>query len=99
VDLDALLSYQNYPVLAAYNSTMKRRPLGVGIINLAYWLAKNNTGYENPNLVLIDEYAEAWSYYLIKASADLLLNKELFQVLWKLNMDTVLLLIKHIKKS
>ena len=47
---------------------MNRRPLGIGIINLAYWLAKNNTSYQNPNLELIDEYAEAWSYYLIKAS-------------------------------
>ena len=69
--LDALLSYQNYPVEAARNSTMKRRPLGIGIINLAYFLAKNNTTYSNPNLTLVDEYAEAWSYYLIKASADL----------------------------
>ena len=69
--LDALLSYQNYPVEAARNSTMKRRPLGIGIINLAFWLAKNDTNYSNPNLDLIDEYAEAWSYYLIKASADL----------------------------
>jgi ribonucleoside-diphosphate reductase alpha chain len=69
--LDALLSYQNYPVKAAHNATMKRRPLGVGIINLAYWLAKNNTTYETPDLQLLDEYAEAWSYYLIKASADL----------------------------
>lgn len=69
--LDALLSYQNYPVLAAQHSTMRRRPLGIGIINLAYWLAKNDTGYQNPNLELLDEYAEAWSYYLIKASADL----------------------------
>ena len=69
--LDALLDYQDYPVKAAYNATMKRRPLGVGIINLAYWLAKNNTSYEEPNLELLDEYAEAWSFYLIKASADL----------------------------
>src|SRR5210317_2011951 len=69
--LDALLSYQNYPVKAAERSTMKRRPLGVGIINLAYFLARNDTTYTNPNLDLIDEYAEAWSYYLIKASADL----------------------------
>jgi ribonucleoside-diphosphate reductase alpha chain len=69
--LDALLTYQNYPVLAAERSTMKRRPLGVGIINLAYFLARNDTTYSNPNLDLIDEYAEAWSYYLIKASADL----------------------------
>src|SRR5210317_36891 len=69
--LDALLTYQNYPVKAAERSTMKRRPLGVGIINLAYFLARNDTTYTNPNLDLIDEYAEAWSYYLIKASADL----------------------------
>ena len=69
--LDALLTYQDYPVKAAERSTMKRRPLGIGIINLAFFLAKNNTTYSNPNLDLIDEYAEAWSYYLIKASADL----------------------------
>ena len=72
--LDALLSYQNYPVLAARLSTEKRRPIGVGIINFAYWLAKNNLDYQNidsDGLSLVDEYAEAWSYYLIKASADL----------------------------
>ena len=69
--LDALLSYQNYPVLAAEIATEKRRPLGVGIINLAYFLAKNNTTYQNPDLELVDEYAEAWSYYLIKASSTL----------------------------
>jgi len=69
--LDALLTYQDYPVKAAQKSTMKRRPLGIGIINLAFFLAKNDTTYSNPNLDLIDEYAEAWSYYLIKASADL----------------------------
>ena len=69
--LDALLTYQDYPVIAARNATMGRRPLGVGIINLAYWMAKNGMTYTNPNLEMIDEYAEAWSYYLIKASADL----------------------------
>ena len=69
--LDALLDYQSYPVMAAYLSTMNRRPLGVGIINLAYWMAKNDMSYTNPNLDMIDEYAEAWSYYLIKASIDL----------------------------
>jgi ribonucleoside-diphosphate reductase alpha chain len=69
--LDALLSYQNYPILAAKLSTEKRRPLGIGIINLAYFLAKNDTNYTNTDLELVDTYAEAWSYYLIKASADL----------------------------
>ena len=69
--LDALLSYQDYPVIAAEMATMGRRPLGVGIINLAYWMAKNGMSYSEPNLEMVDEYAEAWSYYLIKASADL----------------------------
>ena len=69
--LDALLSYQNYPVKAAERATAGRRPLGVGIINLAYWMAKNGMTYSDPNLEMIDTFAEAWSYYLIKASADL----------------------------
>ena len=70
--LDALLSYQQYPVLAAELATQEFRPLGIGIINFAYWLAKNDSGYSDPQaLPLVDEYAEAWSYYLIKASADL----------------------------
>tara|TARA_B100000900_G_scaffold34967_2_gene26363 strand:+ start:1415 stop:3718 length:2304 start_codon:yes stop_codon:yes gene_type:complete len=72
--LDALLDYQKYPVIAAELSTMKRRPLGVGIINFAYWLAKNDLNYQDIDahgLEMVDEWAEAWSYYLIKASADL----------------------------
>jgi ribonucleoside-diphosphate reductase alpha chain len=70
--LDALLTYQKYPVRAAELATLEFRPLGVGIINFAYWLAKNDVSYSDPRaLPLVDEYAEAWSYYLIKASADL----------------------------
>jgi len=73
--LDELLDYQEYPVLAAEISTKNRRPLGVGIINFAYWLAKNDSTYQEPNLDLVDEWAEAWSYGLIKASADLAVEK------------------------
>ena len=76
--LDALLDYQDYPVLAAHNSTMDRRPLGVGIINFAYWLAKNDLSYQyidSEGLKKIHEFAEAWSYYLIKASIDLAKEK------------------------
>jgi len=73
--LDALLDLQDYPVKAAHISTMNRRPLGVGIINFAHWLAKNDTDYQEPNLDLIHEFAEAWSYYLINASADLAIEK------------------------
>jgi len=73
--LDALLSYQNYPIIAAEMATINRRPLGVGIINFAYWLAKNDMNYTNTNLELVDEWAEAWSYYLIKASNKLAQEK------------------------
>ena len=73
--LDELLSYQDYPIIAAYNSTMKYRPLGVGVINLAYFLAKRGLKYNDDALETVDEYAEAWSYYLIKASNDLAKEK------------------------
>ena len=76
--LDELLDYQKYPVIAAELSTMKRRPLGIGIINFAFWLAKNDLNYQNigkRGLAKVDEWAEAWSYYLIKASADLAIEK------------------------
>lgn len=74
--LDELLSYQNYPVIAAELSTMNRRPLGIGIINFAYFLAKNDMSYSDPRaLALVDEYAEAWSYYLIRASNQLAIEK------------------------
>jgi ribonucleoside-diphosphate reductase alpha chain len=70
--LDALLSYQNYPVRAAELATQEFRPLGVGIINFAYFLARQGLSYSDPNAIaVVDEYAEAWSYYLLKASADL----------------------------
>lgn len=84
--LDELLDYQDYPVLAAKNSTMNRRPLGVGIINLAYWLAKNDLRYQDigtAGLEKIHQFAEAWSYYLIKASADLAKEKTAIELLSK----------------
>ena len=73
--LDALLDYQGYPVNAAELSTMNRRPLGVGIINFAYFLAKRGLKYDEGALDIVDEYAEAWSYYLIRASNNLAKEK------------------------
>ena len=73
--LDELLDYQDYPVLAAEKGTMNRRPLGIGIINLAYFLAKRGLKYDEGAFEIVDEYAEAWSYYLIKASQQLAVEK------------------------
>lgn len=71
--LDTLLDYQNYPIGHAKRATLGRRPIGIGIINLAYFLAKNGITYQNPEegLPLVHEWAEAISYYLIKASVEL----------------------------
>ena len=73
--LDELLDYQDYPIQAAEKGTMNRRPLGIGIINLAYFLAKRGLKYDESAFEVIDEYAEAWSYYLIKASSKLARKK------------------------
>ena len=73
--LDELLDYQWYPVPAAKESTKNRRPLGNGIINFAYFLAKRGLKYDDLALPIIDEYAEAWSYYLIKSSVELAKEK------------------------
>lgn len=73
--LDELLDYQGYPIPAAKQGTLNRRPLGVGIINLAYFLAKRGLKYDESAYEIVDEYAEAWSYYLIKSSANLAVEK------------------------
>lgn len=68
--LNELLDYQEYPVLPAKVATLNRRPLGIGLYNLAYWLAKNGYKYtDGSGLKHWDEMMESFQYYLIKASA------------------------------
>ena len=70
--LDALLDYQDYPVAAARTATMNRRTLGIGIINYAYYLAKNGVRYSDDSaLGLTHRTFEAMQYYLLKASLNL----------------------------
>lgn len=70
--LDALLDYQTYPVEAARISTMNRRSLGVGVINYAYYLAKNGLKYSNGSAnALTHQTFEALQYYLLEASNNL----------------------------
>ncbi|MCM8528308.1 MAG: ribonucleoside-diphosphate reductase subunit alpha, partial [Lentisphaeraceae bacterium] len=67
--LDSLLSYQNYPVPAAQNGSMKRRTLGIGVINYAYYLAKNGVKYSDGSANnLTHKTFEAIQYWLLKAS-------------------------------
>jgi len=74
--LEELLDYQDYPMLAAGVPAKKRRSLGVGVSNLAYFLAKHGRKYSDGSANdLVNEYAEAMSYYLIKASVTLAKEK------------------------
>ena len=43
--LDEPPTTQEYPIEAARVSTMNRRPVRIGIINFAYWMAKNDSTY------------------------------------------------------
>jgi ribonucleoside-diphosphate reductase alpha chain len=70
--LDCLLDYQDYPVPAAYNATMGRRTLGIGVINFAYYLAKNGVKYSDHSANgLVHRTFEAIQFYLMKASNNL----------------------------
>ena len=70
--LDALLDYQDYPIPAAKKATMNRRTLGVGVINYAYYLAKNGAKYSDGSAIgLTHRTFEAMQYYLLKASVNL----------------------------
>ncbi|MDG1122217.1 MAG: ribonucleoside-diphosphate reductase subunit alpha [Glaciecola sp.] len=70
--LDSLLDYQDYPVPAAYNASIGRRTLGIGVINFAYYLAKNDVKYSDHSANnLIHRTFEAIQFYLMKASNEL----------------------------
>jgi len=66
--IDFVIDIQDYPVEAA-KKMLKRRSIGVGVTNFAYWLAKNNLNYTDvKSLVEIDRLFEHFQYYLLKAS-------------------------------
>lgn len=67
--LDALLDYQDYPLPAAQRGAMGRRALGIGVINYAYYLAKNGVRYSDGSANNVTHQTfETIQYYLLKAS-------------------------------
>lgn len=70
--LESVIEYQDYPVLAGENFTKDRRSLGIGITNLAGFLAKKKLTYgEQEALKLIHETMESIQYHLLLASCEL----------------------------
>ena len=67
--LDSLLDYQDYPLKSAELTSINRRTLGIGVTNLAYYLAKNDVKYsDGSGNELIHKTFEALQFYSLKAS-------------------------------
>jgi ribonucleoside-diphosphate reductase alpha chain len=74
--LDSLIEHQNYFVPAAENFAKKRRSLGVGVSNLAAYLAREGVKYWDKNAPnIVAKMMEKQSFYLIEASVEM--SKEL----------------------
>lgn len=69
--LDRIIDIQEYIVPAA-GKMKKRRSIGIGVTNFAYWLAKNGYDYESDeSMAAIDELFEHIQFYALKASMEL----------------------------
>jgi len=72
---DFVIDHQDYPINAA-KKMLQRRSIGVGVTNMAYWMAKNNFKYsDNSGLEAIDEWFEHMQFSLLKASNKLAKEK------------------------
>ena len=70
--LDSVIDYQDYPVAAGENFTKNRRSLGVGVTNLAGFLAKHKVFYhDDAALHLVHEIMEKIQWYLLNESCKL----------------------------
>lgn len=73
--LDFVIEHQDYPVNAA-KKMIKRRSLGIGVTNFAYWMVKNGLSYKDEaSLENIDELFENIQYSLLLASNKLAQEK------------------------
>jgi ribonucleoside-diphosphate reductase alpha chain len=70
--LNEVLDYQDYMLPQARRASMLHRPLGIGVINYAYFLAKNKLKYnDQESHDLTHRLAEQMYYYALRASVDL----------------------------
>ena len=97
--LDSVISYQDYPIEAA-RKMLKRRSIGVGVTNFAYWLVKNGLSYDDStSLGRIDELFENIQYYLLKASNQLAKEEGACEYFNRTKYSKGLLPIDHYNKN
>lgn len=98
--LDALLTYQDYFLREAEKASLKRRTLGFGVTNLAYYLAKNKVKYSDGSANnLVHRTFEAFQYYLLKASNQLSIEKGACELFSETNYSKGILPIDTYKKD
>lgn len=74
--LDNLLDYQTYPTEAARQATLNRRPLGIGVINFATYLAKKGLKYNSSEAIAeTHRLFETIQYLLLISSVMLATSK------------------------
>lgn len=70
--LDALLTYQEYPIIQAERHTKMYRNIGIGIIGFAHWLAKHKLMWgKSDTLIEVEKFMERMAYYLTDTSIEL----------------------------
>ena len=98
--LDELIDYQGYPVKAAERATRARRSLGIGVIGLAHFLAKQGLKYEDSGAIQeAHRLAEALQYYCILASANLAREKGPCEAYHETKYSKGLMPIDHYKSD
>jgi ribonucleoside-diphosphate reductase alpha chain len=97
--LDFVIDHQDYPVNAA-KKMKKRRSLGIGVTNFAYWMVKNGLSYKSDNdLSKIDELFENIQYSLLLASNKLAQEKGACEWFHKTTYSDGILPIDRYNKS
>lgn len=98
--LDNLLNYQDFLLNASKRSNENYRPLGIGVTNLAYYLAKNNVKYGDSDcLKLMHDTMEAIQFYCIKASVELAKERGACKAVHKTKYGRGIMPIDHYNKN
>lgn len=75
--IDNVMDIMDYPYESLSNSSRSRRSIGVGLTNLAHYLASNEAKYSSKKgKQLVHDLAEMHSFYLHKASLRLAQERE-----------------------
>ncbi|CAL4042415.1 Ribonucleoside-diphosphate reductase 1 subunit alpha [Buchnera aphidicola (Takecallis arundicolens)] len=98
--LDEIIDYQLYPIISAKNGAQNRRSIGIGVINFACYLAKNNVKYSDGSANNLTHITfEHIQYYLLQASYKLSKEKGPCALFYQTNYSKGILPIDTYKKN